>query len=252
MLHKLQREFINGIYKGDQAILGKIDDSKYPAQSLLTIYQDSVFGGLLKALTETFPVTKKLVGDDFFNAMSMRYIQTTPSTSMDINDYGKTFPDFTQSFKPASELIYLADVMRLEWCWHRAYQAGNVSDSNISHLINLPLAAIQQVVLILNPTASLLYSKYPVHRIWSQDQFDNNEETNQDVVSLDEGECYLLIWRNQMSMHIDVLTEDMFRLLSAIERKYPLGYLQDNIEGFEQNLSIALGQAYFHQFQMQE
>jgi len=29
---------------------------------------------------------------------------------------------------------------------------------------------------------------------------------------------------------------------------YPLDYLQDNIKGFEQNLGIATGQNYFHQF----
>lgn len=252
MLHELQREFISGIYKNDLTILNKIDDSKCPAQTLLTIYQDSVQGGLLNALTETFPVTKKLLGEDFFNAMSMNYINVTPSTSMDINDYGETFSDFVQSFEPAKELVYLPDVMRLEWAWHTAYQANNVNYDDLTRLISLPLEMMQNLQLILNPTASLLYSKYPIQRIWSQNQPDINENNPEEVISLDEGECYLLIWRENLDMRIDMITEDMFDLLSATNQQHPLGYIQNTINNSEQNLSIALGQGYFHKFHVQK
>lgn len=252
MLHDLQHEFINGIYKDEQTILTEIDDSKYPAKSLLAIYRDSVYGGLLNALTEVFPVCKELLGDDFFNAMSMRYIQSTPSRSADINDYGETFPDFVRRFEPAKELVYLPDVMKLEWAWHRAYQTENVDYDDFTHLMNLPLERIKHVVLTLNPTMSLLHSNYPVHRIWTQNQPELNENNGEEIISLDEGECYLLIWRNEMTMHIDVLTQDIFRLLSAINEKYPLSYLQNNIESFEQILSTALGQGYIHQFHVRE
>ena len=77
------------------------------------VYRNNVAIGLIGALASRFPAAERIVGREFFAAMAHEFIRLHPPRSPLLLAYGDDFPDFIESFEPAREITYLADVMRL-------------------------------------------------------------------------------------------------------------------------------------------
>ena len=60
-------------------------DSFSAAEHVL-IYRRAILGTLVRALGAIHPICKKLVGDEFFDAMSRVYARQTPSETPDLGD----------------------------------------------------------------------------------------------------------------------------------------------------------------------
>jgi hypothetical protein len=124
MLRDLQKAFLEGIFTLDtpSAVLDQIQPSlKLAAADHLEIYRGSIFGTLTKALAETYPVCRQLVGDLCFDQITTLFIQKFPSVSPDLYEYGEEFPTFLASLDPLQSLPYLPDVARLEWVWQSVF-----------------------------------------------------------------------------------------------------------------------------------
>ena len=124
-LAELQQDFLTAFYENNATVFTKHIHSQtaLTPDKRFNIYQSSVTECLAKSLRETYEVCEKLVGEDFFNGLAYTYIQQTPSQSPDLGDYGEGFADFVGEFPPAQQLPYLADICRLCWAYHLAYQA---------------------------------------------------------------------------------------------------------------------------------
>ncbi len=66
------------------------------------IYKNNVYAHLIEALEASFPVVKRLVGDDFFRFAARSYIPRHPSRSGALLDFGGSFVEFLESFEPAA------------------------------------------------------------------------------------------------------------------------------------------------------
>jgi len=215
MLHDLQRDILKGLLTPDKnpVALSWIDGKgSLSALTQYSAYRHSVQGGLIKALEEIYPVCQKLVGEKFFAAMALEYIQHNPSLSPDLTDYGNDFSQFIANFGPAASLPYFADVSALEWQWHRVFNGANPQSVSIDSLANLNPE--QQLILRfkMSENIGLLRSTYPVHRIWQVNQI---EFEGDDVVDLDEGGVRLIVWRDNLTMRIDPLNESEWLLINA-------------------------------------
>lgn len=136
------------------------------------VYRNNVAASLIDALADTFPVTQALVGEEFFRAMAHVFIQSNPIKTRVLAWVGTTFPDFIESFPPASALPYLADVARLEMLQVRAYHAADASALELQAL-GLALAdpgALANLRLLLHPSVHLLQSPYAVYSLWAAHQ----------------------------------------------------------------------------------
>lgn len=223
MLPELQQHFLDALFREQEqeAILALIDESSgRSAAEQLAIYRASVFGGLSKALAQIYPVCHKLVGQDFFDAMSEHYVRQHASCSPDLNDYGEAMPEFIASFAPAASLPYLSDVARLEWAWHQAFNAETAPTLDIAALQRIDESEREHIVFQLPPGATLLQSDYPIHRIWHSNQ---NDYQGDDAIDLDEGGIRLLVWRRDLEMHIDPLEEAEWEFLQCVAQGLPLG-----------------------------
>src|SRR5271169_5343315 len=78
------------------------------------VYRNNFRTGLSRAIASRFPVTEKLVGEAFFAAMAQSFIAQHPPKSPMLFGYGDDFADFVDAYRPAAELGYLPDVVRLE------------------------------------------------------------------------------------------------------------------------------------------
>ena len=67
---------------------------KLTAARQIEIYRNSTLSGLQNALSELFPVCLRLVGKDFFYALSLRYVYHFHSVSPDLGGFWQRFSVF--------------------------------------------------------------------------------------------------------------------------------------------------------------
>ena len=109
----------------------------YPTERGLAVYRNNYRGNLHDTLAAAYPVVLQLVGADFFRYMACQFIEATPSRSGNLTGYGASLGDFIADFSPAKELPYLADVARLEWCYHCAFFADDATPLDVARLSNV-------------------------------------------------------------------------------------------------------------------
>jgi len=156
----------------------------------LAVYRGNWYSNANKALAGAYPVTAKIVGAEFFEALAREYLRRHPSTSGDLNAHGAAFSGFVSEFEHTRDLPYLPDVARLEWLVHRAYYAADAAPADPQALAPLFARDPDSLRLALAPACATLESRWPVARIWEIHQDDFAGEF---AVDLDAGpECALV------------------------------------------------------------
>jgi len=202
----------------------------------LDIYRNNRRVTLIKTLCNMYSVCEALVGHRFFWQMSREYVNTHPSTSPTLQDYGETFHPFIATFPPAAPLPYLPDVARLEWIIHRTTIGVNATSLEPDSLTKVKPEQYEQLVLPLIDNSTLFYSPYPVDKIWIANQTDSQ---NDFTIDLFEGECRLFIWRQDHNIRLDRVTTLEWELLTLLSQKLPLHSL---LEKEMDKLSVQEGQ----------
>jgi len=192
-LHELQQRFAAGLLDSTDARVMKWirADGIHPS-ARLAIYRHNLHAGFLKTLTLEFPVLRRLVGEDYFRQLSLAFLACHPSRSGDLHHVGAPFPDFLGEQFNRTEFLYLADVARLEWACQECLIAENSEPLDPQTLRGIPAEAYGELRLILRPAARLLYSVFPVMRIWEVNQPDAAAD---EIVDLRSGPDYLVVAR---------------------------------------------------------
>jgi hypothetical protein len=170
---------------------------------------------LTKALKNIYPVCLRLVGEDFFDALAQTYIRENPSVFVDLNDYGKNFPECIFHFEAAQSLPYLADTASLEWAWHSVYNAADGSDFSFEKFADAAALKPDKVIFQLSPGSSLLKSHFPIHAIWEA----NYKNAAADIIVLNEPqEFYFFIFRSHYERQIIELSHEEWQFLSLTQK----------------------------------
>ncbi len=160
-------EFGTAVLDSDRAIpKNLVGPHKEPAGIRFNVYRNNVILGLSDALAASFPVIKKLVGEEFFRAMAKIYVRSHPAKTPLMMFYGTDFPAFLRQFAPAKHLAYLPDVATLELARRQAFHAADAIPVSVELLAALPENALQNTRLTLHPSVRLLASPYPIFSIW--------------------------------------------------------------------------------------
>jgi hypothetical protein len=239
-IKRWQEDFYKGIFNPThehiQQACRDIDVTEVlSAEDRLGIYRHSILGGINSALIGIYPVCTRLVGDTFFTHMVAGYLRKYPSESADMGDYGGFLADYLETFlvkiNQHQALKYLPDVARLEWLWHQAFNAAELSTalSNglgydeaiipLSELANIPVEQQGRIVFKLQPSLGLLSSIYPIHDIWQANQVESDqteadheesgkrERDNSNNIELKEEYREFAIWRSRdFAMRIETLS----------------------------------------------
>jgi hypothetical protein len=232
----LQQQFMQGILSDDQTIILKIcaQERLTPAEQL-QIYKSSITGGLIKALSHSYPVCEKLVGADFFAALAREYLNLFPSQSFDLNQYGEHYALFIESFAPAAALPYLADVARLEWAWHKIYNAPSAPPFDFAKLAECYQQDSANIIFFLTPGSVLLVSEYPLAQIWEANQIPDTDDI---IELLPDQTFYYLVWRDGHDRRCDELSLREWQLLAWIETGLSLHEIceQAALEGYSEQI----------------
>jgi len=136
-------------------------------QKRFAVYRNNVIVGLSEALRTQFPATEKIVGTEFFAAMARVYVSTEPPRSPVLVSYGERFPAFIETFPPAAELPYLADVARLEFARTQAYHAADAVPLDAAAWQAVDMHELPAMQVALHPSLRVVRSAFPVVTIWS-------------------------------------------------------------------------------------
>lgn len=136
----------------------------YRADRRFAVYRNNVAVSLIDALQAAFPVTLKLVGEEFFRVMAGEYVRVAIPKSPVLNEYGDSFPHFISRFGPARELPYLPDVAALELAWTQSYHAADAL--SLSSIEGSGGSELVEATCRFHPSFRLVSSVSPVGTIW--------------------------------------------------------------------------------------
>ena len=191
-----------------------------------SVYRNNVRSSLAAALADSFPVLSQLLGEEYFRAMALEYVQASPPRSPVLLEYGADLGDFIAGFAPLADLPYLADVARLEHLRLQSFHAADVPVLQASDL--QPLLAqpeqLQELRMVTHASLRLLRSPFAVLSLWQAHQH-RDESTRDDALArldLGQGED-VVIWRPLLEVHTRQLPPGAFEVLACLQRGHALG-----------------------------
>ena len=141
-----------------------------PDGKRFAVYRNNVAVGLIGALQARFPVTRRLVGDEFFLAMARTFVFAHKPPTPLIIHYGRDFPGFVEAFAAARDVPYLAEVARLEDAWVDSYHAAEASPLTLADLASVAPERLEGLTFVFHPAVRLLEFDHPAASIWAAHQ----------------------------------------------------------------------------------
>lgn len=129
------------------------------------VYRNNVHMGLQDALMSAYPTVVELVGEPFFRAMAAAFIRSETERPRSLAMYGEGFAEFIAGFAPASALVYLADIARLERARLESLHAPDAAALDPSGLPGSGEVLIG-ARLVAHPATRIVRARYPVVSIW--------------------------------------------------------------------------------------
>jgi Putative DNA-binding domain len=185
-LPDLQEAFRRALLAGEEEPLpdgleDAIEGDGLSASARVAIYRHHVVVTLTAVLKAAYPVVCRLVDERFFDYAAHCYVRDHPPSSPCLFEYGASLPEFLETFPPCRELVYLADVARLEWAIHAAGYAPDAKGLDPAALCDLGADQVAHVALELSPSLALVSSPWPIDRIWRANQPEADPEATIDL-----------------------------------------------------------------------
>ena len=181
------------------------------------VYRNNVVVGLVNALRSRFPVVEKIVGEEFFAGMARVFVLERPPRTPLLATYGDEFAPFIAAFGPARELVYLADVARLEAARTRAYHAADAMPLGVAEFAALDVSACGGMRINLHPSVEVVRSPHPIVTIWAM----NSGERELAPIENWHGED-ALVARPYLDVNVDLLPPGGAAFLLALAGAKPL------------------------------
>lgn len=177
--------------------------------SRFNVYRNNYIVGLVGNLDAKFPVTKRLVGQEYFEALAKAFIAEWPPASPILASYGDSFADFVENFPPLSSLPYLSDVARIEWARIQALNVIHHPVAIVTDSTSLELAL--EMPVRLATSATLIRSGYPVNTIWERNQTEL-------VTPISQWEPeVVVVWGRDGYTHQKVIPADVSFILTGMK-----------------------------------
>jgi hypothetical protein len=200
------------VLAGDErGVTPEVADDGLSAAARLAVYRHHVLASLTAALEATFPVVCRLVDRRFFGWLADQYVRERPPAGPCLFEYGADLADFIAAFPACKSLPYLADVARLEWAMNAALHAPEAAPLERDALGALAPAEVARLTLRLDPSTTLLASRWPVDAIWRV-----NQPGADGVVVLDAGGVRLEVRRVREDVVYRTLPPAVFMFRAAL------------------------------------
>jgi hypothetical protein len=178
-LHRLQEQCYRAFVFGEaDPLLAELAVNSTRVAAAIAVYQNNARETYRLALQASYPVIERLVGDDCFRGLALKYMREHPSTSGDLQNFGLALPEMLNNIYASTVFSYLADVARLEWAMETVQLRAIDEPLNLKDLGELDPSLVPTVRLTRANSAQLVDSPYPILAIWKSNQPGKDKEVN--------------------------------------------------------------------------
>ncbi|WP_409524454.1 putative DNA-binding domain-containing protein [Nitrincola sp. MINF-07-Sa-05] len=189
----------------------------------LNIYHYAYRARLRDVLGTAFEHTWSYLGDEAFNTLCARFIETHASHSANLRDYGGDFPGFLhQSLRSDPEVAELAT---MDWRLHNAFDAPNADILNNDQLANVDETQWESLGFAFNPSVSLALFEWNVLDIWHV----LNQGESPPLAQRLEMPIGHLFWRSEQRGYFRSLGEDEYAALKGLIEGYSFARVCDEL-----------------------
>ncbi|HEX3116480.1 MAG TPA: DNA-binding domain-containing protein [Bradyrhizobium sp.] len=203
----------------------------------LDIYRNTFIHTLTKALRLSFPVTERLVGEEFFEGAAHFFIAEHPPREAWLDRFGDEFPDFLRTFPQAMSIVYLGDVAELEWEVNSALHAADVARLDVAALGAVKPEDQGRIWFVAHPSVSLLRLAYPADAIWRAVLTGDDEALGK--VDIESGPVNLLVERRETGIEVERLDRQSWLFLSKLCAGQPIEAVLGTAGDFDRSAALA-------------
>lgn len=211
-------------------------------ETRFNIYRNNYYVAVINVLKERFPVTERIVGEEFFKATAREFVQRSPPRGQSNLGYGRQFSKFLESFPPVSDLPYLSDVARLEWARFEAAIAPEQPSVTSEDFSAVDPAHAARVGFELHAAVSTLASRHPIYDIWRT----NHEDEQVHALADARGGQSVLITRSASGIEVYPISTGAVDFIAALMSGLALGEALERVgddlshQDFSRTLSLLL------------
>ena len=184
----------------------------------MSVYRNTVMKGLIDALAANYPAVFKLVGEEWFHAAASEFVRRSSPASAALAEFGADFVAFLAEFAPASDLVYLSEVARIDRLWMESYFAADADVLSASPLQGVSGDQLMSTQLTLHPATRLGRFKHSAVSIWMHNHHDHSGE-----LTIDGSDEDASITRTTAGVTVTSLCVIEFRFLTEIQNGATLG-----------------------------
>lgn len=245
-LRDIQAAFMHDIYTGEQTSAVFLDAS-VSSPERLHIYSNNTVLGLADVLANTYPVVKRIVGEEFLKTLTRHYMKAHPQPAGNRHMFGGHLATFLKGFAPAASLPYLSDIATLEWAHFQSSIADDAETLDFNGLTTA-MSADPAFVLALHPSVYVIEQSYNTLDIWQEHQKDEPE-----TIQLALKDHTLVVWRTTNdSVLIRKASPPFSSFLYCCQKDIPFAKAMssavegiDDITSFQQEFAAAMSLAIF-------
>jgi len=214
MLRQLQLAFDAVIYHQDNTQLTALIDDKLNIKptTAVKIYRNNTIGALLNALFEVYPICAHLLGENYFKQLAIQHIYRNPSTSNNLDSYGKNFSatifDLSKKHSELLALSYLQSLADFEWLLNKCYYVSNSKTFDItafSHLTDIQQATCK---FELAEDVFLFHCQYDIYSIWQA-------YCKGDEIKIKKQQQFSIIYKDKLSSTVATISDNDYNLIFA-------------------------------------
>ncbi|HEY4080878.1 MAG TPA: DNA-binding domain-containing protein [Burkholderiaceae bacterium] len=196
------------------AICGEGDGGVSPTLGL-DVYRHAYTARLIAALRDNYLVLHRVMGDESFDALALRYLDAHPSRTPSIRWFGHALADFMVTDEDLPHPCF-ADFARMDWALRGAFDAADAPA-----LRGEDLAGLQpEQSFSLHPSVGLVPLEWAIEAAWRALRQAITEEATDDDPELPEPEAQehlLLVWREALDVRWRSLDALEAALLQAVQ-----------------------------------
>ena len=211
-LRELQLGVMRAVHDGEPDLaVPHIASPAAAARHALSVYANTARGNFTEGLILSFPVLRRLVGEDYFRQVSLGFHARHPSLSGDLQLAGAGLAQYLVHLHGDGEYRYLGEVARLEWLIQETLLAADHPPFDLAKLQMIAPEDYDDLRFRLHPSVRLFASEFPCAEIW-----EANAEAEPQVIDLRTGPDRLLTIRIHGELAFHRLSSNEFGFLESL------------------------------------